>query len=100
VRKKLAAQARRDEKESSEREGQFQADDEEAMLQGKAQRRIVEAVQHMDDDCFLLFQAQGDQHPGDYRRDGKGRDQRSSQRVTVRARHGPENLSFDALHGE
>ena len=69
VRKKFAAQPRRDKEERSKREGQFQSDHQEAVSQRKTQRRIVEAMQHADDDGFRFLHVLGKQDGGQHRRD-------------------------------
>ena len=100
MRKKLAAQPRCDQEERSKRKGQFDPDYESAVIQGETQSRIVEAVQHADDDRFGFFHALREQERSEHGRDREGCNQSAGQRVAVSARHGTENLALDSLHGE
>ena len=70
------------------------------MIQRKTQRRIVDTVQHADDDRFGFLHVLGEQQGGEHGRDGERGDQGPGQRVAVSARHGAEDLPLDSLHGE
>src|SRR5579862_2306563 len=50
--RKLTAQPRRDQEKRSQRNSQFDSDDESAVSEREAQRGIVEAVQRTDNERF------------------------------------------------
>ncbi len=68
--------------------------------QGEAQRRVIEAMQPAHDEGLGFLHLLRQQQGGEHRRHGERGDQRARQRISVGARHGPEDRALDALHGE
>ena len=100
MRKKLAAESRCDQEECSQRKGQFNSYHEDAVFQGKTQSRIVDTVQQADDERFRFLHVLGEQQGSNHGRDRKRCDEGAGECVAIGARHGPEDLALDALHGE
>ena len=65
-----------------------------------AQHRRVGRAQRAHDDGLGLLDLLGQHQRRQHRRHREGRQQRAGQRIAIGARHRPENLAFDALHGE
>ena len=57
-------------------------------------------MEHSDNERFCFLDILRNQYGREHGGDQEGRNQRAHQGVPVGSRHRPENLAFDAFHGE